>query len=76
MSTWTGKILIILGALLIVTGVIFLHRDSIPFLKYFGRLPGDISIERKNFSIHFPIVTSIVISIILSLALYLVSRFK
>ena len=33
----------------------------------FGRLPGDISYRRGNFSFHFPIVTSIIVSIILTL---------
>ncbi len=76
MSTWTGKILIIIGAILVLAGIILIFRDSVPFLKYFGRLPGDITIERKNFSFHFPIVTCIIISIILSLILYVINKFR
>ncbi len=76
MSTWTGKILIIIGAIILLAGVILVFRDSIPFIKYFGRLPGDITIERKNFTFHFPIVTGIVISIILSIILYIINKFK
>lgn len=76
MSTWTGKILIITGAVLMLTGVLVLFRDSIPFIRHFGRLPGDITIERENFSFHFPIVTGIIISIVLSLVLYVINKFR
>jgi hypothetical protein len=71
-----GKSLIILGVIIICIGLIVMFRDSIPFLKYPGRLPGDINIERKNFSFHFPIISSIIISIILSLVLYIVYKFR
>ncbi|MBI5072849.1 DUF2905 domain-containing protein [Candidatus Woesearchaeota archaeon] len=38
-----------------------------------GKLPGDISVEKENFTFYFPITTSIVISLILS-AFYLLYR--
>lgn len=37
----------------------------------FGRLPGDINIERENFSFHFPLMTSILVSLVLTLILWL-----
>lgn len=40
----------------------------------FGRLPGDIHIVRDGFSIHFPIVTCIVISVVVSVLLWLLRR--
>ena len=76
MTHWMGKSIIIVGVILVIIGVIVLFKDSIPFLKYLGRLPGDITIKRENFSFHFPIVTSIVISILLSIALYILSKFR
>jgi hypothetical protein len=76
MTNWMGKSIIIIGVILVIIGVLVLFKESIPFLKYLGRLPGDITIKRENFSIHFPIVTSIVISIILSIVLYIVSKFR
>jgi hypothetical protein len=76
MSTWTGKILIIIGTILVLAGVLLIFRDSLPFLKYLGRLPGDINIERKSFSFHFPIVTSIIISVILTLILYIINKLR
>jgi len=59
-----GKLLIIVGVLLVVIGLVFLFADKIPFL---GRLPGDIYIKREKFSFYFPITTSIIISIILTI---------
>jgi hypothetical protein len=36
-----------------------------------GRLPGDIVIERGNFRLYFPIVTSLIVSVVLILVLWL-----
>lgn len=66
-----GKILILSGILLIVFGVIFMFAGKI---SWFGRLPGDIYIQKKNFTFFFPIITSILISIILSIILILLRR--
>lgn len=68
-----GKILIIAGVILIVAGLVVSFADKIPFL---GKLPGDISINRGNWRVFFPITTSILISILLSLLLYLFQRLK
>ncbi|MEO6695511.1 MAG: DUF2905 domain-containing protein [Ignavibacteria bacterium] len=68
-----GKILIITGVIIFITGIIITFFDKIPFL---GKLPGDITIKKENFTIYFPIVTSIIISIILSLIFYLINKFK
>jgi len=66
-----GKILILIGAVVIVIGIILLFGDKIPFL---GKLPGDILIKRKNFTFYFPIVTSILLSILLSILIYLLRK--
>ena len=58
-----GKILIFFGIIMIVVGGLFLFGSKIPFI---GRLPGDITIQRKNFSFYFPITTCIIISIVFS----------
>jgi hypothetical protein len=59
-----GKMLIILGIVLIIVGIGFLFGDKIPFI---GKLPGDILINKERFSFYFPITTSIIISIILTI---------
>jgi len=56
-----GKYLIAFGLVIATVGL--LMTMGVPL----GRLPGDISYRRGNFSFHFPIVTSIVVSIILTL---------
>lgn len=73
MLQYFGKLLIIIGlSVAAVGGLLLLFRNSgIPFL---GKLPGDIVVERKNFTFYFPIATSIIMSIILSLIFYLIER--
>ena len=73
MMPWNelGKLLILFGVILIMVGAALVVADKIPWL---GRLPGDIHIQRPNFSFFFPLTTSIVISVVLSLLLYLLSR--
>lgn len=68
-----AKFLIFLGILIAAVGVLLLlfRNSGIPFL---GKLPGDIVIQRKNFTFYFPIATSIILSIILSLIFYFISK--
>ncbi len=66
-----GKLLIILGGVIVVVGVILTLARHIPYL---GRLPGDLFIERGSFKIYFPITTSIVISIVLTILANLLLR--
>lgn len=63
-----GKFLIALGILIAIAGVIviLIRHTGIPF----GRLPGDIIIQRKNFTFYFPLATGILLSIVISLLLY------
>ncbi|HSR73378.1 MAG TPA: DUF2905 domain-containing protein [Sulfurovum sp.] len=68
-----GKTLIFIGVVVIILGAVLLFSDRLPF--NLGKLPGDISIKKENFSFYFPITTSILISIVLSLLFYLLSRF-
>jgi hypothetical protein len=66
-----GKWLVLIGAILIVVGVIVMLAGKIPFL---GRLPGDISIKKGNFSFFFPLTSSILISIVVSILLWLFKK--
>jgi hypothetical protein len=70
-GTELGKILLLLGILLIVIGGVFMLSGKIPWL---GRLPGDIIIKKKNFTFYFPLATSILISIILTLIFWFLGR--
>ncbi|MCM8796894.1 MAG: DUF2905 domain-containing protein [Candidatus Omnitrophica bacterium] len=66
-----GKTLIIFGLILIGAGLLLTFFHKIPFL---GKLPGDILIQKKNFTFYFPLTTSIFISVVLSLVFWLWSR--
>lgn len=39
-----------------------------------GRLPGDILIQRENFTFYLPITTGLIVSVVLSLILWLINR--
>jgi hypothetical protein len=62
-----AKWLVIIGIIFILVGVAW------PWLSKLGigHLPGDIYIERKGFSLYFPITTSIIISLVLSLLFWI-----
>lgn len=66
-----GRWLIMMGGLLIVIGAVLLLANRIPG---WGRLPGDIVIERDNFTFYAPLGTMIVLSILLTLILNLAAR--
>jgi hypothetical protein len=65
-----GRFLIILGMVLLVLGLLWPMFSRLGL----GRLPGDIVVERENFTLYIPIVTSLVLSIGLSVLLWLVNR--
>ncbi len=66
-----GKMLLLFGAIFLIAGAAILLIGKIPGL---GRLPGDLVIQRENFSCIFPFATSILLSIILTLVLNLLFR--
>ncbi len=66
-----AKLLITFGVFLALIGALLLLIGKIP---YIGRLPGDIYIQRKNFSFYFPVVTCILLSILLTLIINLFRR--
>ena len=66
-----GTWLIIAGVLLLIIGVLV----NSGLLSWFGRLPGDIRIERGNMRFYFPVVTMIVVSLVLSLIVYFIGKF-
>ena len=68
-----GRYLMIGGVVLfVVGGLVFLAaKFGLPF----GRLPGDIRIERDGFSFYFPLGSSILISIVLTIVINVILRF-
>ncbi|NOY88314.1 MAG: DUF2905 domain-containing protein [FCB group bacterium] len=68
-----GKLLILFGVLFVITGLILLFIDKIPFL---GKLPGDIFINNGKVKIYIPLVTSIILSVLFTIILNLIHRWK
>jgi len=68
-----GKILLAVGLVIAALGILFMLSGKVPF-GWLGRLPGDFSFKGKNFTLYFPLATSILVSILLSLILWLINR--
>ncbi|MFD2245535.1 DUF2905 domain-containing protein [Pontibacter ruber] len=68
-----GKYIVIIGVIVVVIGlIVWLAGDK---LNWFGNLPGDIRVERRNFRFYMPITTMILLSLLLSLLLWVFRRF-
>jgi hypothetical protein len=67
-----GKMLLAAGLILCaVGGLLWLAGHwNLPF----GRLPGDIKIERPNFKFYFPITTCLLVSIVVTLIVWLLRK--
>ena len=70
-SPSVGSLLIVLGIGLAVVGLLV----SVGGFGWFGRLPGDIRIERDTMRIYIPFASMILISVALSLIFYFIRRF-
>ncbi len=67
-----GRFLMLGGIIIFIVGglILLAAKTGIPF----GRLPGDFHIERENFSLRFPLASSILISVILTILLNVILR--
>jgi len=68
-----GRVLILLGIFLMVAGLLLQLVGKVPWL---GRLPGDIVIQRRNFSLYLPLTTCLLASLALTLILWALSRLR
>jgi hypothetical protein len=68
---YIGKFLVLLGIIVAALGGLLLISGKITWI---GKLPGDILIQRKNFTFYFPLATSILLSLILTLIFWLIGR--
>ena len=69
-SAWS---LVVIGILITGIGLLWLASASIP---WFGKLPGDIVIERENFQFYFPVMTCILLSVVLTGIMWVVRYFS
>jgi H+/Cl- antiporter ClcA len=73
MDQQTAKYIIASGIFIVIAGIfIYFFHDH---FKWFGKLPGDIRVEKESYSFYFPFATMIVISIAISLIIYILKRF-
>jgi hypothetical protein len=66
-----GKLLIYIGVVVVVIGGFFLLLAKVP---WFGKLPGDISIQRDSWTIIIPFTTMLIVSIVLTVVINLIFR--
>ena len=67
-----GPMIVVIGLVVVLIGLAVWSGA----LNWFGRLPGDIRIERESTRVYIPLVSMLLISIVLSLAMYLLNRFR
>jgi hypothetical protein len=70
-STSAGPVIVVLGIATVLIGLVVWAGG----LSWFGRLPGDIRIERETVRIYFPLVSMLILSLVLSLVWYLINHF-
>jgi hypothetical protein len=68
---YIGKFLVILGTVIIALGGLLLLSGKVSLL---GRLPGDIIVQKKNFTFYFPLATSILLSILLTFIFWIIVK--
>jgi len=67
----TQKILIAVGIILLIAGLSWSWISKLPF----GKLPGDIVIDKPNFKLFIPITSMIIVSLIISFIIWLIKKF-
>ena len=72
MDQQTGKYIITSGIFIVVAGIlIYFFHD---YFRWFGKLPGDIRIEKENYRFYFPFATMIIVSIIVTIIINIFKR--
>jgi hypothetical protein len=65
-----ARFLIVLGLAILVIGLLWPYLGKLGL----GRLPGDIVIERENWTLYVPVATCLVLSLLFSLVFWVVNR--
>lgn len=75
MNSQIGKIILIIGLILVVAGLylLFFHQKWHLF-QWFGNLPGDIKVEKPKIKIYFPVVSLIIISVVINVAILIIKK--
>ena len=69
----SAKLIIFIGLLIVIAGIVlYFVGDK---LHWLGRLPGDIRVEKENFSFYMPITTMILLSVVVSVLIRIYKHF-
>ncbi|MBF7083519.1 DUF2905 domain-containing protein [Desulfallas sp. Bu1-1] len=68
---YLGKMILMFGVFMVIVGGLLMAAGKIPGL---GRMPGDILIQKGNFTFYFPVVTMIILSLLLTVIINLIFR--
>jgi hypothetical protein len=71
-SASAGPAIVAAGIVVVLVGLLVWAGG----LGWFGRLPGDIRIERQSVHVYIPLVSMLILSVVASLVLYLVNRLR
>lgn len=71
-SSSPGPLLVVIGLVVVLIGLAVWSGA----LSWFGRLPGDIRIERESTRVYIPLASMLLISVVLSVLMYLINRFR
>ena len=66
-----GKLMVVIGIMVTILGILLWTGVG---KNWLGRLPGDIHYTRGNFSLHFPLMTCLIVSVILTLLFWILRR--
>jgi hypothetical protein len=66
-----GRLLVVVGLLVALAGVALMLAGRVSWL---GRLPGDIHVQRGNWTFYFPLATSLLLSLVLTVVLWIIGR--
>jgi hypothetical protein len=72
MTSSAGPLIVVAGVAIVLVGLAVWSGA----LGWFGRLPGDIRIERDSMRIYIPLVSMLLVSLVLSLLMYLLNRLR
>ena len=72
MNGSAGPMIVLAGVVLVLVGLAVWSGT----MGWFGRLPGDIRIERDSMRIYIPLASMLLISVVLTLLMYLLNRLR
>ena len=72
MNASSGPMIVLAGVAVVLVGLAVWSGA----LGWFGRLPGDIRIERDSMRIYIPLASMLLISVVLTLLMYLLNRLR